>query len=194
MIRRFLLFAFVVAFVSGCGIFETRTPQAPQQGRAGFDPPTSPDIVVQNLVNSISDRNVDNYLSCLSDTSFGGRTFVFQPPADVYRQYQYIFMNWNKNSERAYFNNLTVQSSSSASSALILTSENLTLQGDSALFNADYTLIWPNKVAGYPQQVEGNLQFSLGVDRNQNWSIYKWIDSGIGDSLTWSDMKARFSQ
>ncbi len=194
MIRRFLLFAFIAGFVSGCGIFETRQPQAPQQGRAGFQPPTSPDIVVQNLVNSIADRNVDNYLSCLSDTGFGGGTFVFQPPADVYRQYQYIFMNWDKSSERAYFNNLTVQSSSSASSALILTSENLTLQGDSALFNANYTLIWPNKVAGYPQQVEGNLQFSLGVNRNQNWSIYRWIDSGIGDSLTWSDMKARFSQ
>ena len=194
MIRRLVFLFCFVMLASGCGIFETRQPQAPQQGRTDFQPPTSPDIVVQNFVNSIADRNVDNYLSCLSDTSFGGRPFVFMPTADVYRQYQYIFASWDKNSERAYFNNLAVQSSSSASSALILSSENLTLQGDSALFNADYTLIWPNKVFSYPQQVEGNLQFSIGIDRNQNWSIYRWIDSRVGDSLTWSDMKARFSQ
>ncbi len=194
MIRRIAVPLCLILLAAGCGIFETRQPQAPQQGRSDFQPPTSPDIVIQNLENAISDRNVDNYLSCLSDTNFGGRTFVFVPTADVYRQYQYIFANWDKNSERAYFNNLAVQSSSSASSALVLSSENLTLQGDSALFNADYTLIWPNKVSGYPQQVEGNLQFFLGIDRNQNWSIYRWIDSGTGDSLTWSDMKARFSQ
>lgn len=184
----------VVAFISGCGIFETRQPQSPQQSQTDFVPPISPDIVIQNLVSAISDRNVNNYLSCLSDTSYGGRTFLLIPPADVYRQYQSIFLSWDKNSERAYFNNLTVQSSASAGSALILSSDNLTYQGDSAQYSANYTLIWPNKVPGYPQQSQGNLQFSLGIDRNQNWSIYRWIDSRIGDSLTWSEMKARFSQ
>ncbi len=184
----------VLALISGCGLFETRQPQSPQQGQSGFVPPTSPDIVVQNLVSAISDRNVNNYLSCLSDTSFGGRAFSFVPPADVYSRFQSIFLNWDKNSERSYFNNLTVQSSASASSALVLSSENLTFQGDSAQYSANYTLIWPNKVPGYPQQSQGNLQFYMGVDRNQNWSIYRWIDSRVGDSLTWSEMKARFSQ
>ena len=195
MKKRFAVTFLSIFFISGCGIFETRQPQPPQQGRTDFLPPTSPNTVIQNLVNSIADRNVDNYISCLSDTSFGGRSFSFVPPADVYNQYRSIFLNWDKNSERAYFNNLTSQSSNSSSSALILSSANLTYQGsDSAIYNANYTLLWPNKVPGYPQQAQGNLQFSLGIDRNQNWSIYHWVDSRVGDSLTWSEMKARFSQ
>ena len=194
MTKHFAVLLAVIVLISGCGIFETRQPQPPQQGRTDFLPPTSPDIVIQNLVNSIADRNVDNYIACLSDTSFGARIFTFVPPADVYNQYRSIFFNWDKNSERAYFNNFISQSLNSSSSALILSSENLTFQGDSATYNANYTLLWPNKVPGYPQQAQGNLQFSLGIDRNQNWSIYRWIDSRVGDSLTWSEMKARFSQ
>ena len=195
MKKRFAVTFLSIFFISGCGIFETRQPQPPQQGRTDFLPPTSPNIVIQNLVNSIADRNVDNYISCLSDTSFGGRSFLFVPPADVYNQYRSIFLNWDKNSERAYFNNLTSQSSNSSSSALILSSANPTYRGsDSAIYNTNYTLLWPNKVPGYPQQAQGNLQFSLGIDRNQNWSIYRWVDSRVGDSLTWSEMKARFSQ
>ena len=185
----------MVVLFFGCGIFETRQPQPPQQGQSNFIPPTSPDIVVQNLKNAISEKSVENYLSCLSDPTFGGRTFSYVPPSDVYRQYQSIFVNWDKNSESAYFNNLIVESSATSSPALTLSSESLTgPYGDSAIYSANYTLLWPNKVPGDPQSVQGNLQFFLGVDNSQNWAIYRWIDSRVGDSLTWSDMKARFSQ
>jgi hypothetical protein len=185
--------AFVILY--GCDIFQTRTPQPPQQGQSNFIPATSPDIVMQNLRNAIAEKNVNNYLSCLSDTSFGGRKFTFVPPPDVYRQYAQIFLAWDKNSEQAYFDNLTVQSSATSSPALTLSSVSLTGPiGDSATYSATYSLLWPNKVSGYPQSVEGNLQFYLGVDKNQNWAIYKWIDLRVADSLTWSEMKARFSQ
>ncbi len=185
----------LVILASGCGIFETRTPEAPQQGRSDFQPPTSADIVIQNLVSAIADRDVNNYMACLSDTSFGGRSFRFVPSANAARQYQAIFQSWDKNSEQYYFNNLISQSSTSSSSALLLSSVQLLPQGpDSAYYSANYTLLWPSKGSSYPQQVQGNLQFYLGVDRNQNWSIYRWVDSGVGDSLTWSNLKALFSQ
>ncbi|HEY9167301.1 MAG TPA: hypothetical protein VIS48_14195 [Candidatus Kryptonia bacterium] len=182
--------------ISGCGIFETRQPQPPQQGRTDFQPPTAPSVVVDNMTSAIGDKNVDNYLSCLSDTSFGGRPFSFVPAPDVFRQYQAIFASWDKNSEGAYFRSISTQSSATAAPALTLSSVTLVQQGsDSAQYNADYVLIWPSKVPGYPhQQFQGNLQLYLGIDRNQNWSIYRWIDSRTGDSLTWGDMKARFSQ
>ncbi len=190
-----LLLTVLALLLSGCGIFETRTPQAPQQGRSAFQPPASPDIVVQNLVSAIAERDVNNYVACLSDTSLGGRMFKFIPSATAARQYESIFQYWDKISEQYYFNNLTNQSSTSSSSALLLSSVQLVPQGpDSAYYQANYTLLWPNKVSGNPQQVQGNLQFYLGADRNGMWSIYRWVDSGIGDSLTWSDLKARFSQ
>ncbi len=188
---------FLVIFVYGCNIFQTRTPQPPQQGQSNYVPPTSPDIVIQNLKNAIAEKSVENYLSCLSDTGFGGRNFSFVPPSDVYVQYQQIFVNWDKNySERTYFNNLIVRSPATSSPALTLSSENyVSLSSDSVKYTADYSLLWPNNTSGSPQQVEGTLQFFLGIDRNQNWSIYRWIDLKIADSLTtWSILKAKFSQ
>jgi hypothetical protein len=177
----------MLVVISGCDLFETRQPELPQQGQSGFTPPTSASIVVQNLTNAIAGMNVDNYLSCLSDSSFGGRTFSFVPSSDVIQQ---VFLNWDKNSEQTYFNNLIIQSPSSASPALTLSSQNFnSLSSDSVLFSANYTLLWPNK--SYLQQVQGSLQFYLGHDKNQNWSIYRWIDSKIGDNLTWSELKAQ---
>ncbi len=188
-----VLFISALFFLSGCGVFETRTPQSPGQSRTDFVPPTSPDIVINNLKSSINDQNVDNYIACLSDTSFGGARFDYVPPVDVFGQYRSIFVDWNLNSERSYFNNLKVQSSSSESATLSLSAETMTFQGDSAIYNANYVLFWPHKVAGIPQEAQGNLQFFLGVDRNRNWSIYRWIDSRIGNNFTWSELKARFS-
>jgi len=186
---------FTLLALSGCNIFQTRTPQPPQQSQSNFIPATSPDIVIENLKNAIAEKDVENYLNCLSDTSFGGKVFSFEPPPDVKRQYS-IFTNWDRNSERAYFNNLVVQSSATSSPALTLSSDNLVGPiGDSATYTADYNLIWPNKVPAAPQGVQGSLQFYLGADNNQNWSIHRWVDLRIADSLkTWSDMKAQFGQ
>jgi len=184
-----LIMALVV--ISGCGLFETRQPESPQQGQSGFLPPTTSDVVIQNLTNAIEGKNVDNYLSCLSDTKFS-----FVPPPDVYSHYQSVFLMWDKSSEGAYFRNLVAQSANLATPALNLYSTNLTSpQGDSVQYTANYTLSWPNKLSNYPQQVEGYLQLTIGVDGSGNWSITRWIDSRlVSDSLTWSDMKARFSQ
>jgi hypothetical protein len=196
MTKRVCVIVALALLVGGCGIFETRQAQPPQQGRSDFQPPTAPSIVITNLQNAVADKNADNYLSCLSDTSFGGRDFTFVPPVDVYNTYQGIFSVWNKNSEGSCFRNLVSQSTNSGSPVLTLTSESLVPQGpDSAVYNADYILIWPNSSSSKVQQVQGNLQFYLGIDRNQDWSIYRWIDSRVVDTLkTWSEMKAQFSQ
>lgn len=188
---------FIFFFISGCNIFQTRTPQPPQQGQSTYIPPTSPDIVIQNLRSAIAEKSVENYLSCLSDTNFGARRFSFAPPPDIYVQYQQIFINWDKNYyERTYFNNLIVRSAATSSPALTLSSENyVSLSSDSVKYTANYVLLWPNDASGAPQQVEGSLQFFLGIDLNQKWYIYRWIDLKVADSLTtWSVLKAKFSQ
>lgn len=188
---RFVFFALVL-LLSGCDIFQTRTPEAPQQGQSGFLPPTLYNIVVENLQNAIADRDVNNYIACFSDPGTGGRVFTFQPSPKAGSQYQAIFQDWNINSERGYFNNLITQSSTSASPVLVLSPVQELPGSDSAFYSADYTLIWPNKLSGGLQQVQGNLQFYLGVNSSGTWAIYRWVDTGTGDS-TWSDLKAQFS-
>jgi len=188
---------FIIFFISGCNIFQTRTPQPPQQSKSNFIPPKTYDIVVQNLKYAIAEKNLVNYLYCLSDTNFGARKFSFVPALDIYVHYQQIFIDWDKNnSERNYFNNLIALSSSTSSPVLTLSSENYVLLGsDSVKYTANYVLLWQNNTSGAPQQAEGNLQFFLGIDQNRNWSIYRWIDLKLADSLTtWGEMKAKFSR
>ena len=195
MAKSRVYFFALVLILSGCNIFQTRTPQPPQQGQSIFIPPTTYDIVMENLQNAISDRNVNNYIACFSDPTTGGRAFSFQPSPTASRQYQSIFQGWDISSERGYFNNLISQSSTSASPSLVLVpNQEQPLGSDSAYYSADYTLIWPNKEPAAPQRVQGNLQFYLGQNSSGNWSIYRWIDAGTSDTAkTWSDLKALFS-
>jgi len=184
---------FNILFISGCDIFQTRTPQQPQQEQSGFIPATTPDQVITNLENAIETESADNYLSCLSDPATGGRAFSFVPSSDVVQQF--LSLNWNRNSEYTYFKDLVAQSSKSATPVLTLSSQSpfqpLGSSNDSVLFSANYVLQWPNNM--YPQQVQGSLQLHLGHNTGGIWSIYLWIDSQT-DSLTWSDLKVRAIQ
>ncbi len=196
MTKSHVIILLQLLFLSGCGIFETRTPEPPQQSRSDFQPPTTAGTVIDNLKNAITDLDVTNYLACLSDTSFGGKVFSFSPSAKAASQYGAIFQAWDKTSEQNYFNYLKSYSVSSSSPVLTLSNETLVPQSSSTYYySADYTLLWPNKSSTNLQQVQGNLQFYLGIDNNQNWSIYKWVDTGTSDTVkTWSDLKAQFSQ
>jgi hypothetical protein len=188
-VRGIILISVFTSSYCGCDIFQTRTPQPPQQGRSNFVQPTTASIVIQNLISAVAEKDVDNYISCLSDTSFGGRAFSFVPSSNSYSQ---IFQSWGIEQERAYFNNLRIQSANYAAPALTLsTRDSSQLSSDSVRFSANYILYWPNR--SYPQLVKGSLRFYLGHDKNQNWSIYRWEDSKT-DTLTWSDLKAQASQ
>jgi hypothetical protein len=61
---------FVILFISGCALFETRTPEPPTGGTGTFVPPTSPEIVIDNFIDCIRNKNVDNYISCFADSGF----------------------------------------------------------------------------------------------------------------------------
>lgn len=187
----FLPLTFCLFVASGCDIFQTRTPQPPQQGQSSFVPATLPEQVITNLESAIEDENVVNYLSCLSDTTSGGRAFSFSPSADAPQQ---VFQGWNKTMEGGYFDKLVAQSLKSQAPVLTLSSpisQPLGGSSDSVLYSANYILEWPNNT--YPQEVKGILQFHLGHNTNQIWSIYYWTDSKT-DTLTWSDLKVRASQ
>jgi hypothetical protein len=196
MMKRYFYIPFLVIVVSSCNIFQTRTPQLPQQGQSNFTPPQLPSIVIQNLQNAIAEKYLDGYLWCLSDTAsgnYGGKEFSFEPPSDVFSNYSSVFQGWNRNSESLYFNNFVNYSSSSASPVLTLFNENyVSLSSDSVEYSYDYDLEWPNTLQGFGRSYQGYLQFILVQDDHGNWAIRKWIDSHTSDTLTtWSELKAR---
>ncbi len=184
---------FLAAMMAGCGLFDTRDPESPNTGSATFTPPTSPDIVIENLRNAITERNESNYIRCMPDTLSTGRSFSFLPTASAAARYASVFTDWSLASEKAYFAALAALTPSSAVSSLTLNGRFTLLASDSAVYQGDYTLVFPHGIGGTAETVQGNLQFVLAPDRTSIWSIVRWIDSPEGNLPSWSELKGRFA-
>lgn len=178
---------------SACELFETRDPEKPTQGGSTFLQPTTPDIVLTNLKNAISELSSENYLRCLVDTLTASRTFVFIPTASSTAQYPTVFQHWSLQSERSYFEKLKSVMQPGAVASLQLSGAFQFIASDSALYNANYQLTTRHAISGIPESMAGNVQFVLITDRNRAWSIVQWIDTGIGANAAWSDLKGRFA-
>ena len=179
---------------SSCGIFQTRGPENPVQASANFTPPTEPSIVFSNMENAFRDLNALNYQKSFSDTTAGGRAFVFEPTSQALSKYG-VFLAWTKQSELQYFSNFETQLSQGGVPSLVLSFTSQNVGSDSALFEASYQLTIPHTKAGVSQGAQGHAQFYLRKDNFQNWAVWRWVDlaNQAGD-FTWSDFKGEFGQ
>ncbi len=186
-----LVFFFLIILFKGCGIFETRDPQNPQNIRSTFFPPTSADIVIDNLTFAIQEKNSDNYFKCLSSSSF-----KYLPDSRSQQQYPEIFNSWSIQTEKNYFDNLiALQEGGSSSSILFLDNERLTqLSSDSASYQADYIFAFQHNKANIPKSSKGRISLILATDDDALFYIRRWEDFRQNDSdFTWSEFKANFS-
>lgn len=180
--------------VSGCSVFEPREPEQPSQSSSGYLPPTSAQVVVINLQNSIELKNVQNYINCFADPSRSERSFTFVPSADAAVLFPSVLSSWTYAQERDYMTNLISKAVPNGFSGLLLTLTGSSISADSEVYSYDYLLTFQHTEAGFPSTARGSLQFAIGVDNiTQQWSIYRWIDLKTTTDITWSSFKGRFS-
>ena len=179
-------------FLSGCDIFQTRTPDPPTQGTSSYQIPDQPDVVLSNLRSSIAESNTDNYVRSFADTSTSSQPFTFTPSPEVGSVYSSVFRNWNVSDERGYLQNLGKPDNGTP----LLTIQNLKISSknpDSVVYTMDYTLYYPHHRQGIPQVVSGQMQLFLKPDSRRLWSIQSWQDYKTTKDSTWSYFKAVFS-
>ncbi len=193
MLKKIKILIFISFILSGCGLFNTRDVEPPIVSRSNFIPPTAPEIVLVNFINAISDKNVDNYMKCFTDTSFSPKKFYYT--ADISSQLQYpIFRFWNLSYENQYFTNLRSLTDPSASSILFLSNEIINTTIDSVVYDYDYLLRFDHNKPSVARTVKGKLRFVLSSDNRSLWSINSWVDYKQNSSdTTWSVLKANFS-
>lgn len=185
-------------FLSACDLFELREPEEPDTGRANFEPPTSPAIVIANLQNAIKERNVENYIACLSDTSQQDLNyFKFIPSSDAMSLYSSVFQYWNLYSERAYLNKLFSSLPIDIVPDIKLINSKFDIMlPDSAVFIADYSIYINQNKSVDEQLFQGTMQLILTPRNNGLWSIKMWFDfqlkSDTTTSNTWSILKALY--
>jgi len=177
----------------GCGLFEPRPAENPTVAGGQFRPATEPLIVIANLEQAIDQKNVANYIQCFSDPITGPQPFTFLPSSEGTAQYSVVFLTWTTTEEQAYFQNMSVRTTSTSASNLALRERSFLLSGDSALAEYDYTLIFEHTAAGFPKIAQGNLQFALARNNSNIWSIYRWADFKTTNDVTWSLFKGKFS-
>jgi hypothetical protein len=196
---KILIYFLIPVLLAGCGLFKTRNPESPDSGKTNYLPPTSADIVITNFTNAIKEKNAENYLACLSDsTSTQDRNYQFIPSSDALSRYQGIFDNWNKASENRFF--YTLKSNIPVNVSPILDLKNFPYQydlslPDSVIYTSAYTLDINYNLSGLPIQFSGTLQFAIHRNNNGYWYIQKWTDTKPTNDTTstWSILKAQFS-
>jgi hypothetical protein len=180
---------------NGCGLFQTREPEMPVS-IGGINPPAStPEMVLQNFMSAVQQKNVQDYEKLFADSLTGTRNFFFVPSADAAVRYGSVFTRWTKASESQYYRNVlaSLQQTDFPSLAFINPTY-VRFQSDSAIISTEYLLIVPHRLTTVTTTFTGRAEFYTAPDKNQSWSIYRWIDFTTKRDSSWSDCKGAFAQ
>ncbi len=189
--------SFILCFIiTSCDIFNTRDAERPTQPRSDFQPAATVDQLIQNLVSALKDKDVTNYLNCLSDSSFTDKIFHFSPSSEAASTYPTL-IDWNRRNEEQYFTNMSIKVSDNSQIVLTLNESSRNNFGDSTFYTASYILDVPfvnSNSEITPITYEGTLTFKMVRDSRSVWSIYFWQDNkNTTTSLSWSDLKGNLA-
>lgn len=177
---------------NGCDIFSVRVAEPPEDARANFSQATTPELLIENLVNAFKDKNTQNYISTLGDSSFTKIAFQFVPSAGASSRFPGLVQNWSLQNEEQYFNN--VKNKIVTEQSIILTFSEVVQNsfGDSLFYSASYFLNVPHADNANPKQFQGEIKLKLIRDQRSIWSIYYWQDLKSGELPTWSELKGLY--
>jgi hypothetical protein len=192
---RWLLIILLPLVISSCELFSTRTPEEPETGGTGYIPPTSYDLVIENLKNSIKERNLNNYLLCFSDSSFTGISeYVFTADPLISAQFQGIFAEWNIESEGKYFTSLMTNVLEETSPSVSFSNVEYKNFNDSIVFTGTYylNLDLANDLSN--ETYSGSTRIVLKNSTTGFWYITSWYDfqSDNSNALSWSYLKSKY--
>jgi len=176
--------------LAGCDLFRTRDPQIPDQPRSNYQQAVTPDLLIQNLINSMVDKNLQNYRSCFADSSFTNKNYLFTPSSSAASLYPAFTGNFDKDHEKQFFTNLISKIPSNLQMTVVFSNPISSQQGDSLIYTASYTLNIPFTDASIPSTYQGDLKYYM-INSQLVWSIYFWQDIKTTNDLSWSDLKGR---
>ncbi len=176
---------------TGCDLVQTRNAESPNQPRSNYEQAVTPQILISNLVNSLKDKDVQNYINCLVDSSFSEKKFLFSPSGGALSQYPFLLTDWNLKDEEQYLQNLITKVKPQSPITLSLSNELYNPLGDSLIYTATYSINLPNEESE-PADYQGDLRFNMVRDNRSVWVIYYWQDTKSTALPSWSELKGKF--
>ncbi|HEY6906367.1 MAG TPA: hypothetical protein VI230_02815 [Ignavibacteriaceae bacterium] len=189
--KNIIIYILTALVFTGCDLLQTRDAETPNQPRSNYEQAVTPQQLLSNLVNSLKDKDVQNYINCLIDSSFSNKKFVFSPSSGAQSQYPFLTNDWNIRDEDQYFKNLITRVSDQSPITLSLTNELYSPQGDSLIYTATYSINVPGNDPGL-KDYQGDLRFNMVRDSRSIWVIYYWQDTKSTALPSWSELKGQF--
>ncbi|MGE5316168.1 MAG: hypothetical protein ACM3Q4_15850 [Acidobacteriota bacterium] len=193
--RLLLSVLLLVCALNGCGLFDTREPESPV-GAGGVNPPaSSPEMVLQNFTSAVQQKNIQDYEKLFSDSVNGIRNFTFVPSPEAAVRYASVFSRWSRTSETDYFRNaVSSLAQSGYPNVTFMNPTYVRFQSDSAIISTEYLLLVPHRLTTVTTTFTGRADFYTARDKNQTWTIYRWVDYTTKRDSSWSDCKGAFAQ
>jgi hypothetical protein len=195
MIKNLLFIKSVIMltlFLATCqNIFSTRTPEDPVNTRSDWIPAYTPEQVVTNFLNAITERNVENYAACFIDSSYSEKIYRFVPDPNVAADHGDIFNSWSLDKEEEVIRQAFALVPLDSTIVLSFTRDISEITAsDSIVLVREYKFVLNHTQALLPTIFKGQSEFWLSEDSRGEWAIYHWLDNGvIPDFPSWSFLK-----
>lgn len=179
--------------------FSHRSSEPPIGSSGTYEVPSTPQIVLTNLLYAYNEKNINNFRKCLSDS------FIFSAYEDSVEAEQrgegWVFYDWNADVEEAItrriFQSYPLNSDSTEMSLIIdLSSNPLDQENDStATLIRTYNLLIINFTEETAETTTaiGESSFNLSRSSLIGWSIDLWSDRpDENNDFDWADFKALY--
>ncbi len=186
---------FILILIS-CDSFFPREPEVPKNIETNFQRPDNPNVVVNNLLSSFTNKNTVNFLRCFQD-DLNNDDFEFIPTQDIIAINPTFFNNWSIKQEEIFLITLFNSMDKGVLPSLTLSNQKINVNPRSAIFEADYYIkVQQSKIEDAEVEYKGKLIFNLVSTTEDYWYIQKWQDLNIenSDFPTWTKLKFNFGK
>ena len=174
--------------LAACDVFAPRSPEDPINEAGTFNQPDAPDLVVENLRAAIAEMNAANYRRSLAED------LTFEPTAVAKARAPSLWASWSRTEEVSYFTTLA-EAARQSTGHLLRLEDTATELGDTRFtLDAAYVLIVQHRRPDIPDTVQGRLIWEIEQGPDGLWALRRWIDQGLDNSPSWSDLKSEFGK
>jgi hypothetical protein len=181
--------------LSGCNMFSTRSPEAPEGGGSqGWNFPATPQITMDDLQSAVGRRSSADYVRVLAAPESSLPEYVFVPDQQTAAANPGAFDGWNLAREmklaQALFAPVNLPLDSLA--VLTISVERQTTLTDTTVFTCNYQMHLGHLLDRVPRDMQGRAEFRMLRANDGGWYIQQWTDTRVTGQACWSDLKAAF--
>ncbi len=183
----------VLLLFSGCELFEPRESEPPinTSDPYGWKPPTSPEIVLENLANAFPAHKLNYHLDVIRRSEDTDQSFVFLPDQGVASLQPGVFETWGYVEEENFITKLFQLLTEDGLQRLEWQLDQLSPIDDHYEIIANYqmTLSYQETLTPLPGELSGQATLTLVPNNDLLYEVVVWQDTKSDTLPCWSDLK-----